>query len=62
MKFSGSSFEFTCNVLDEETGCYVGSGVKVKIIRRWNYENRVSAIVCRATISMFSGFQKVQVI
>jgi diphthine-ammonia ligase len=35
----------------EETGCYVGSGVKVRIIRRWNYENRVSAIVCRATVS-----------
>ncbi|OXA60865.1 Diphthine--ammonia ligase [Folsomia candida] len=35
----------------EETGCYVGSGIKIRIIRRWNYENRVSAIVCRATIS-----------
>ncbi|CAL8111401.1 unnamed protein product [Orchesella dallaii] len=35
----------------EETGCYFGSdSVKVKIIRRWNYENRIAAIVCRASI------------
>jgi len=34
----------------------VGSGVKVRIIRRWNYENRVSAIVCRASISMYHDY------
>jgi len=35
---------------DEETGCYIGSGVKVKIIRRWSYESRVAVIICRASI------------
>jgi len=44
-----SAFEY------EETGCYIGSGVKVKIIRRWSYESRVAVIVCRASICDQTG-------
>lgn len=40
--------------LDEETGCYFGNeSVKIKLIRRWNYENRIAAIVCRASTGIW---------
>jgi len=44
-----SAFEY------KETGCYIGSGVKVRIIRRSSYENRVAVIVCRASICDQTG-------
>lgn len=46
---------------DEETGCYVGKdNVKVKIMRRWNYENRIAAIVCRASLGKYAMYYNIK--